>query len=47
MVRVTFMFEPDEPDDNDRTGLSEAEFERLMELLMDVGAENIEVRRVD
>lgn len=42
-VQVTFTFEPepDERDESDRTGLTEAAFERLTERLMELGAEDI------
>jgi hypothetical protein len=44
-VKVTFEYEPDEPDDSDSTGLSEAEFVRVNDALMSIGADNIEFER--
>lgn len=43
-VRVTFLYEPDEPDDHE-VGMSQAEYDRLMEKLMMLGADNIEMER--
>lgn len=41
-VKVTFDYHPADPDPSDPTGLSEEEFERLTEELMEqLGAENI------
>lgn len=48
IVQVTFRYEPDDADDNDATGVSSEEFDRVTERLMiDYGAENIELRRID
>lgn len=44
MVTVTFQYEPDEPDSEDPTGVSNAEFESLCDALMQLGAQNINVR---
>lgn len=46
-VQVTFQYEPDDTDDNDPTGVTSEEFDRLTERLMVAhGAENIELKRV-
>lgn len=45
MTRVTFDFEPDEPDDDDSTGMSEAEYLRLSEQLAELGATNIKIEK--
>jgi hypothetical protein len=34
LVRVTFIYEPDDPDDDHPTGVSNAEFEEKTDLLM-------------
>lgn len=45
-VRVQFDYEPDEPDDDDKTGMSEAEYEKVTDGLMQTyGAENIEFEK--
>lgn len=44
-VYVTFVYEPDDPDPDDSTGVSEAEFEWLMEQLMTLGAYDIQIER--
>jgi len=47
-VKVTFIYEPDEPDEEDQTGVSSAEFERVNDLLsMSVGAEDIQFEKAD
>lgn len=47
-VRISFDYEPKEPDDDDRTGVSEDEFSWVSDLLMErFGAENIEIVRKD
>lgn len=45
MVKVTFKYEPDEPDDDDATGVSEDEHNRLMDQLMQLGAEDITIEK--
>lgn len=46
-VKVTFVFEPEDPDENDPTGLSEDEFNELTDgLASEYGAENIIVEAV-
>jgi hypothetical protein len=40
-VRVTFDYYPDEPDDQDATGMSDHEYEALTQGLVDLGADNI------
>lgn len=49
LVRVTFIYEPDDPDDDDPTGVSNAEFEEKTDLLMTRFAitDNPEFERVD
>jgi hypothetical protein len=44
-VKVTFDYEPDDPDPKDSTGMSSDEYEELHEHLMSIGADNIEIRR--
>jgi hypothetical protein len=44
-VLVSFDYEPDEPDDTDPTGVSSDEFDRLTDQLMEIGADNIVVRK--
>ena len=44
MVKVTFDYEPDEPDAADDTGMSQDEYERLMMKLDELGAGNVVVR---
>lgn len=47
-VRVTFLMTPDSPDDDDKTGMSNEEFEQVTDhLMMELGAENIEIVKVD
>lgn len=43
-VKVTFVYEPDEPED-DPTGMSQAEFERLYDQLMRLGGDDIQIER--
>lgn len=38
---VTFTYEPDEPDDDDSSGMSVDEFDRLMDALAQLGATNV------
>ena len=45
-VKVTFIYMPDEPDEGDDTGMSEAEFEQLQDALMELGADNVLIERV-
>lgn len=46
MVKITFNYEPDEPDDDDETGVSEAEYTKVTEILMEqIGAENIKFEK--
>lgn len=44
-VTVTFTYDPDEPDEGDRTGMSEAEHIRLTEQLMAIGAYDVEIEK--
>jgi hypothetical protein len=45
-VKVSFNYEPDEPDDNDPTGVSEEEHSSLTDkLAMEFGADNIEITK--
>lgn len=45
-VTVTFKYTPNDPDPEDRTGLSEDEHQQLMDQLMQLGAEDIEISKV-
>lgn len=45
VVRVTFEYEPDEPDEGDSTGMSEAEYLRLHERLSALGATDVSIKR--
>lgn len=47
MVKVTFDYEPQEPDDEDPSGVSEDEYQELMERLMELGATNVSVTKTD
>jgi hypothetical protein len=47
MVRITFNYTPDEPDSTDPTGMSAEEYERLTEILMEQGAGDIRIERVE
>lgn len=41
-VKVTFVYTPDDPDPDDKTGVTSAEFEQVTDQLMQqFGAENI------
>ena len=42
---MQFTYEPDEPDSDDSTGMSEAEYDQLVESLMELGATDIEINR--
>jgi len=44
-VRVTFLYEPDEPDEADRSGMSEEEFIQLFDQIAALGGYDIEVER--
>ena len=44
-VRITFDYEPDEPDPSDSTGMSEGEHLRVTEALMELGAMNVRIER--
>lgn len=44
-VRVSFDYEPDEPDPGDRTGMSEAEHDRLFDRLLSLGADDVKIER--
>lgn len=47
-VKISFNYEPDEPDEDDSTGMSLEEYERVTEHLMSsVGAESIQVEKVE
>jgi hypothetical protein len=47
-VRVTFVYDPAEPDPNDRTGVSEVEFNTMNEELMQrYGAHEIDFEKID
>lgn len=42
---MTFFMTPEEPDADDRTGMSEAEHQQLMDALMELGGEDIRVEK--
>jgi hypothetical protein len=44
-VTVKFSYEPEDPDDDDRTGMSEEEYSDFTEKLMALGAEDIEIEK--
>lgn len=44
-VTVTFRYTPEEPDPDDSTGMSNDEFDRLMDALMPLGAEDVKVEK--
>lgn len=46
-VKVSFDFEPENPDDDDSTGMEVAEYETLTEGLMELGATNIQISKGD
>lgn len=46
MIRVTFDYYPDEPDDTDPTGMSEAEYDQLTDALSALGADHVTVAKV-
>ena len=43
VVRVVFDYEPDYPDEDDSTGMSEDEFERVFDAITHLGGMNIEM----
>ena len=45
-VRVVFDYYPDEPDLDDRMGMSEAEFDRLHEAVSEAGGIDLAVQRL-
>ena len=46
MVKVTFNYEPDDPDDDDATGMSSDEYDQLYDALISLGADNVEIKKV-
>lgn len=44
-VRISFDYVPDEPDGEDSTGMSEPEYVRLQDALIDLGADNVEINK--
>ena len=46
-VKVTFTYEPDDPDDDDSTGMSAEEHDQLHDQLMSLGADNIIIEKID
>jgi hypothetical protein len=46
-VQIKFDFYPDEPDPNDDTGMSADEHDRVIEQLMALGADSIEIEKVE
>jgi hypothetical protein len=45
-VQITFDYHPDDPDENDASGMSAQEYEQVQEQLMELGAENIKMKQV-
>lgn len=45
MVKVTFSYDPDEVDEADATGMSEAEHDRLQDQLGLLGAYDVEIAK--
>ena len=45
-VRVSFVYEPDEPDEDDDTGVSNEEFEKISDALMMFGAEDVKFEKI-
>lgn len=45
-VKVEFTYTPEDPDENDSTGMSNEEYDELMDSLMPLGAEDIKVVKV-
>jgi hypothetical protein len=45
-VKVTFVYVPEEPDPGDSTGMTEDEYNRLIDQLMQLGAEDTTIERV-
>lgn len=46
IVRLVLEYFPDEPDPDDRTGMSEAEYIRLMDQLSQLGLEVVSIERL-
>lgn len=44
-IKITFIYEPDEPDDDDATGLSEDEYGRVMDAIMALGGTDIQFEK--
>lgn len=44
-VTVTFKYTPDDPDPDDRTGLTSEEHDTLTESLMELGATDIRIEK--
>lgn len=44
-VKVSFTYTPDDPDDDDPTGLSEEEHQKVFDTLMHLGAEDISIEK--
>lgn len=46
-IKVTFLYTPDDPDEEDSTGVSNEEFERVHDRLsMEFGAEDIQIEKI-
>lgn len=45
-VRVTFKFDPDEVDEDDETGMTEGEFDQLIDAVAGLGGYDVEAERV-
>jgi hypothetical protein len=46
-VRVTFLYDPDDPDDDHPTGMSEEDHGYLSEAVAGLGGYDIEIRKSD
>jgi hypothetical protein len=44
-VKVTFKYEPDSPDEEDDTGMTEEEYEQLMDQLAALGGYDVEISK--
>lgn len=45
-VKVSFDYYPDEPDPDDETGMSEDEFNDMMEKVLALGGDDIQIQKV-
>ncbi len=44
-VKITFVYEPDEPDEDDATGMSEDEYTRVTDAVMQLGGCDIQCEK--